>query len=277
MQTENTDTAPFGTWVRQQRQVLDLTQEALAQAVGCAPITIKKIEAGSRRASPQLAARLTARLQTTAETDIPQAIRAQSWWAVGATHAGLLEPARRPVLPTPVDRLVGRRTELAQIVTLLTTHQTRIVTLIGPGGVGKTRLALGAAHACVPAFDEVWCLKLAAIPNGQLILPTLAQSLGLAGGTDPMIHSQLLAYLRSRATLLVLDNLEHLVTTLPDLRSLLQAAPKLHILATSQARLHVDSEVVVRVKPLPVPPTTGDLSAEALSRYDAVQLLVARI
>jgi predicted ATPase len=163
-----------------------------------------------------------------------------------------LNQTNLPVQPTP---LVGREHELDQVLTLFRRDDVRLLTLTGPGGSGKTRLALQAAAELVEDYPGgVWFVPLASVIDVEFVLPTIATTVGAKDALGD--------HLRDRATLLVLDNLEHLVETGPRLAELLTASPQLRILATSRERLALAGEHEYIVPPLPV--------------ADAVELFVAR-
>ena len=145
-------------------------------------------------------------------------------------------------LPVPATPFLGRERALDQLHPLLTGEHPRLVTLSGPGGTGKTRLALQAAADAADTYpDGVFWVPLAAVRDPQLVIPTVAQALG-AG-------DQLAAYISDRAMLLVLDNVEQVIAAAPDLVALLTACPRLKLLATSREVLAVAGEQVYPVPP----------------------------
>ncbi|HEU5266829.1 MAG TPA: NB-ARC domain-containing protein, partial [Jatrophihabitans sp.] len=171
--------------------------------------------------------------------------------------------------------LIGRDEQSAQLQALLRHPTVRLVTLTGPGGVGMTRLALDAAAKLDAAFDTVAFVPLAAIRDPDLVLVTVARALGI----DPAQYTTkdaVRAYLLPRSTLLILDNLEHLVAAGPDLVDLLSSATGLTILVTSRALLRVSGEHVVPVPPLTLPDLGPLPSASELGRFGAVRLYVER-
>jgi predicted ATPase len=184
-------------------------------------------------------------------------------------------PHRR--MPTPTLRLIGREDELAQLGQALTRH--RMVTLVGPGGAGKTSLALAAAHELSGHFDQhVHLARLATVSNPADVPLAVADALGVPlDGADPnnAVRARLLAYLSSRRALLVLDNCEHVidaVATLVD--AVISSAAQVTVLATSREALAVPGEVQVSVAPLAVPPE-GTAGGRVLE-YPAAALFVER-
>lgn len=170
-------------------------------------------------------------------------------------------------LPANPGGLVGRENELRTLVRRL--QDTRLVTLVGPGGVGKTRLALQAAWEHLPAF---WA-KLETLENPDFLVAALAEALNFTffGAKDP--KTQLLDHLRARKVLLVLDNCEHLLAGNGLFSEILDAAPGVTLLATSRVRLNLEHEWVIELEGLPFP---QDESAPGLEEYDALQLFIQR-
>lgn len=157
-------------------------------------------------------------------------------------------------IPKPLSLIFGRERELARLADLLGSDQERLITLIGPGGVGKTRLALQAADAVSPAFSSVYFVGLSSVADPGQVIPTIAQTLGLRESPDPA-HLRLAIHLAGRHSLLVLDNLEHLAEAGSDIASLLSACPTVTVLATSRELLRIRGERVVIVPPLDHLPT----------------------
>jgi predicted ATPase len=157
--------------------------------------------------------------------------------------------------PAPLTPLIGREHELAAIGNRLLDRQVRLLTLTGAPGTGKTRLALALAESLSQEFDGgVWVVTLAHLQRDNLILPTIAQALGIRhGGRRPMVEV-LSQTLRQRGrVLLVLDNFEHLLSTSPVVVELVSSCPELSILVTSRAPRHVSGEHQFPVLPLEVP------------------------
>jgi non-specific serine/threonine protein kinase len=173
--------------------------------------------------------------------------------------------------------LVGREREVDQVCDLLRRDGTRLLTLTGVGGTGKTTLAEAVARQLRDEFcDGVFFIELAAIKQADLVASTIAQPLGVkeAGG-KPSLEA-LKDYSRGRNMLLVLDNFEHLPTAAPILAELLAAAPRLKMLVTSRALLHLRLEREYLVPPLATPETSEQFSPKDLMGYEAVRLFVER-
>jgi non-specific serine/threonine protein kinase len=179
-------------------------------------------------------------------------------------------------LPTPLTRLLGREQDVAQVIDLLTS--TRLLTLTGSGGAGKTRLALAAARALAPSFDDgaAW-VDLAPLADPALVPLALATAVGIRDAPDRPLLDRLLDGLRDRRRLLVLDNAEHLVDAVARLvEPLLAGCPRLTLLVTSREVLAIPAEVAWRVPSLALP-TTGDRPPlDELASVPAVALFLDR-
>ena len=178
-------------------------------------------------------------------------------------------------LPVQVNSFIGRERELAQTKELLTS--THLLTLIGPGGTGKTRLTLQLAAEVLPEFaDGVWLVELAPITDPELVLQTIAAALGLREIPGVSLKDLVTRYLCDKQLVLILDNCEHLVETCAVLADrFIRSCPKLRILASSREALGIAGETVYQVPPLALPASDG-LTAETLRRSEAVQLFVER-
>jgi predicted ATPase/DNA-binding winged helix-turn-helix (wHTH) protein len=177
-------------------------------------------------------------------------------------------------LPAPVSDFIGRETELRELRELL--RHNRLVTLVGTGGIGKTRLGLEAARTLLEEFpDGVWLAELAPLTDPDLAAGAINTAFGLQSGAGRWTAERLAAALRGRQLLLVLDNCEHLIgAAAREAETLLRAVPGVRILATSQEPLGLDGECTYRLSPLEFPAETAELAAAL--RHDAIRLFVAR-
>lgn len=271
--TESTDS--FGYWVRRRRKALDLTQETLAQRVGCAVVSLRKIEADERRPSPQMAHRL-AQCLALPEAECVAFIAAALGTQAPARLALSSTPAERQPsnLPASVTSLIGRTAELAAIIDRLGGRAARLLTLTGPVGVGKTRLAIEAGQRLLPEFrDGVYLVALATVQDPALAPAATAAVLGVRETRDRTLAQAVVDFLAPREMLLILDNFEHLLPAALFLSTLLATCPSLHVLVTSRARLHVYGEYEFTVAPLQLPERAG---LAAIADAPAVRLFCDR-
>lgn len=183
-------------------------------------------------------------------------------------------PNNLPIQPTP---FIGREKEVAAVIQLLRRPDVRLVTLSGPGGVGKTRLALQvAAELCDDFADGVFVVALAPLNAPDQVLSAIAQTLGINESSDLPLFSLLEAALKGKHLLLVLDNFEQVVDAAVMLADLLAACPLLKIVVTSRTGLHVRAEHEYVVPPLSVPTLKHLPDLKALSHYEAVALFIER-
>jgi predicted ATPase/DNA-binding XRE family transcriptional regulator len=261
--------ASFGQWLKQRRKSLDLTQAELAHRVGCATSTLQKVEASQRRPSAEFAARLAEVLGIPSD-QCPALIE----FARLDQRPPSLSPANLPAEVTP---LIGRERDAAEVRRRLLRDDTRLVMLVGPPGIGKTRLVLRVAADIHDCFDDgVFFVPLASITSPELVPPTILQTLGLkeSGRQSPLDH--LSDYLSDKLLLLVLDNLEQVIAVAPMIAKLLAACPLLKILATSRVALRVRAERQFHVPPLSLPDPTHLPPLQELKQYPALALFVER-
>ncbi|MFT4038591.1 MAG: helix-turn-helix domain-containing protein [Thermomicrobiales bacterium] len=275
--TSSIPDAPFAAVLRQHRRAAGLTQRDLAARSGISERAISDLERGVNR-HPQ---RETARM-------VSEALGLH-----GAAQAAFLEVARRlPVAPAPAadapppspapgyDPLIGRDRELALIVQTLLAPTARLVTLTGPGGVGKTRLA-GEIAARLrhrhPAGIPV--LRLDGVHDAALVMPSLALALDEpATGDAASLAARIAARISADGRLVILDNLEHLLEAAPDLGEVARRLTTGSLLVTSRETLRVRAEQVIPIRPLPPPDALAWQEPTPASELDnpAMQLFVRR-
>lgn len=179
-------------------------------------------------------------------------------------------------LPQQVTSFIGRERELAEVKILLA--KTRLLTLVGVGGIGKTRLSLQAAADAMDEFpDGVWFVELAPLTDAQRVPQTVASLLGVKEEAGRPVIEALLRYVKDRQLLLVLDNCEHLTQACAELASqLLQSAPRVKLLATSREHLRTSGEHVYAVPALSLPDPQSAVTSESLAQFEAARLFVER-
>ena len=181
-------------------------------------------------------------------------------------------------LPLQASTFVGRDAELEHVRARLGDQNVRLLTLMGPGGTGKTRLALRAAAEQIDKFEDgVFFVDLSAVRDTQSLLAVIARTIGVNETTDPTLLEDVKNWLRNRHVLLVLDNFEQITHAAPTLVDLLADCGGLRLLVTSREALHIRGEHLFAVPPLSLPaPGPENRSAATLGRYEAVQLFVDR-
>ncbi|MBI5879735.1 MAG: helix-turn-helix domain-containing protein [Chloroflexi bacterium] len=294
----------FGGWLKWQRKVLDLTQDQLAQRAGCARVTIRKIETNEMRPSRQMAELLAralaisvteratfvefARGVLTLEEWRPQqngpipaadreafvaAARGAEWDEPHSALASIDRPTHNN-LPMQLTSFIGRESEIVEVRRLLA--ETRLLTLMGAGGVGKTRLTLQVAAEELGTYsDGVWLAELAPLADPALIASTIASAVGVREEPNRPILATLGDHFRDSCALIVLDNCEHLIADAAQVcDNLLHAAPRLTIIATSREALGIGGETAYRVPSLDIPADAMPL--DALSHVASVRLFTER-
>ncbi|MCC6627690.1 MAG: helix-turn-helix domain-containing protein [Chloroflexi bacterium] len=272
----------FGRWLQRRRKALDLTQAELARAAACSSVMLRMIEGDERRPSKELAARLAEHLAIAPlarEVFVRGARGERLVAALGSPTRPATEVAAPAPLPAPLTTLVGRQQEIAAVGALLRQPGVRLVTLTGPGGVGKTRVALEVAAAERAAGDfagGVWFVDLAGLRDPTLVVPTIARALAapVSGGNQAV--ARLASAIGDRRLLLVLDNFEQVASAAPLLAHLLAATPRLRLLVTSRSVLRISGEYEAPVPTLALPDVTTPPTAAALAGVEAVALFVER-
>ncbi|GAC1359555.1 MAG: hypothetical protein NVSMB38_43280 [Ktedonobacteraceae bacterium] len=194
------------------------------------------------------------------------------------THRRDSLPKTATALPAYLTPLLGREQEVQTVSSLLQRPEVRLVTLTGPGGIGKTRLGVQVATQLVPSFaDGVAFVPLAPLSDPALVIPTITQVLRLRDTGDWSLFEHLKAFLRSRQLLLLLDNFEHLLQATPKLLELLTSCPGVKMLITSRAVLRARGEHEFQVSPLALPDLDHFPAHKSLFRYAAVALFLQRV
>ena len=193
-----------------------------------------------------------------------------------AVAAGPAIAAAGNNLPQQLTSLIGREADLAEIKARLSSH--RLVTLTGSGGVGKTRLAIEAGNSVLDRYpDGVWLAELAPLNDAQLVAPIIAGVLDVTLSAPSAAIETLASALKSRQLLLIIDNCEHVIAEAARIvEGLMRSCPRLSILASSQERLAIAGESVIRVPSLPAPEASAALTAASAGEYPAVRLFVER-
>jgi predicted ATPase/DNA-binding XRE family transcriptional regulator len=256
------------------REAAGLTQEELAVNAGLTARGISDLERGVRKRPYPHTVRSIAEALNLPEDERASLLASVPSRSSATAPATGSETEPLPALSTP---LVGRERELGEIRAFLARHGIRLLTLTGPGGVGKTRLATQAAREMIGRFpDGVVFVALAPLGDPALVVPTIARSLGLREVAGQTQRGALHAYLREKRYLLVLDNFEHLMGATPEVAAMIEACPNLTVLVTSRAPLRVRGEQEYPVGPLALPSPERSPVSEEVADSPAGRLFVER-
>ena len=275
------DDISFGRWVQRRRRSLLLTQAELGALARCSAAAVRKIEAEERRPSPEVAIGF-ARALCIAPDEQPQflrfarGLRSQPPSGDAGVYA-TLDSRVAGGLHLPATTLIGRKREQDDLVAILSAPDCHLVSLTGPGGTGKTRLAFAVAARLQPAYpDGVLVVSLASVRDAAHVLPTIAGAFHIMTPNRDVLLERLAAVVGTGRRLLVLDNVEHMLAAVEDVAELLRRAPALQVLVTSRERLRIAGEQVYPVAPLPLPAADSEQTAAVLAHNDAVALFLER-
>jgi predicted ATPase/transcriptional regulator with XRE-family HTH domain len=278
----------FGYWLRLKRKALDLTREALADRVGCSVSTIRKLEDEDRHPSAQIAELLAELFKIPADERTAFLRFARGDWRSAPSLGDEEAPWRvstpaipqhpRSNLPATFTSLIGREKDVSAVHDYLTNPDIRLVTLIGPGGIGKTRLSIASARESLAEFsDGVFFVALAPLDQPSLIASATLQALGYIEKSNLSPEERLIEGIGNKRMLLVLDNCEHLIEEVARVASsLLSACSRLKILTTSREALQIPGEWLYSVPVLDLPKKNFVVDMETISEFPALVLFAER-
>jgi predicted ATPase/DNA-binding XRE family transcriptional regulator len=271
-----TASATFGDLLRHHRQAAGLTQQELAERAGLSVHGIQKLERGATHPYRDTAQRLIQALRLAPDDQARLRAAVLPVRRHGAPEPSVVDDAVRHNLPVSLTSFVGRDSELEEVTALLAS--TRLLTLTGVGGCGKTRMALQVARqACDSYTHGTWVAELGPLTDPAQVAPRVAAVLGIRETAEEPIASSLIRGLRARHILLVLDNCEHLLDACAELLdAVLRNCPDISVLATSREPVGVGGEVVWRVPSLAVPEARLAMSLDHLERNACVRLFSDR-
>jgi predicted ATPase/DNA-binding XRE family transcriptional regulator len=276
----------FGEWLKRRRKAAGWTQEQLAQQLSCSTITLRKIESEERRPSAQIVEQLAEIFNVPPNEQTAFLRFARGDWKSAPVMESKDAPWRvsttspRSNLPTSLTTLIGRENEIELVREYLLSNKIRLVTLIGPPGIGKTRLSIEVARTEFYDFpDGIFFIALAHLEGQNPVASTVIQALGFVETELKPPLERLKEGIREKRMLLVLDNLEHIIEGVaPIVAELLVNCPHLKILTTSREALRVPGEWLYPVPALNIPATTQlqSLDTEEISKYAALTLFTER-
>jgi len=273
----------FGEWLKRRRSALGLTQEQLALKINCSTSALRKFESEERRPSTEVVEQL-ADIFNIPPDERKSFLRFArgDWQAIsdGDTQetpwrASKADAVPRSNLPASTTSFIGREKERDEIIHLMA--KSRLVTLTGVGGIGKSRLSIQTASALLNDFpDGTWLVELAPLADPALVSQIIVNTLGLLEQANRSPQTILTDFLQSKHALLILDNCEHLIQACAQLvEMLLRACPDLKILATSREALNIAGESLYLVPTLTIPDSLN-ATLDSLSESEAVQLFLER-
>ncbi|MGD9713580.1 MAG: helix-turn-helix domain-containing protein, partial [Thermomicrobiales bacterium] len=269
------DPRELGAVIRRMRLASGLSQEQLAERSGLSVRAVSDLERGQRSTPRPETIRMLADGMHLSRQDRQELLfAARPELRPSATPQGS-DPLILHRLPETPSQLIGRERDVASLVSLMTSGNQPLTTLTGPGGVGKTRLAVEAAHQAAQFFSAVVFVDLAAVSVPEQVASAIAQSMGIQEAGDQSIQDTLVSALRNRQMLLVLDNFEQVIAAAEMVGELLFRLPNLRVVVTSREALRIRAEYELPVEPLELPEDQNVEHLDQLSKSSAVAMFVA--